>query len=163
VDRGQNYEPVHEFRSSPETLHHQITDHVLAHSGVTYHSTIASIRFTRFLDQSRFICMPFPKGFRNKPSIHREFVEAVEAKTAAGLHVIISMTYEEATYVSQKVTVDQETDNRARSNYKDQIRQSTILKTEWLFDVLVMDEIHVLRNRESDRCKAIQRRVRLDF
>jgi hypothetical protein len=107
--------------------------------------------------------MPFPKGFRNKPSIHREFVEAVEAKTAAGLHVIISMTYEEATYVSQKVTVDEETDNRARTDYMDQIRQSTILKTEWLFDVLVMDEIHVLRNRESDRCKAIQRRVRLDF
>jgi hypothetical protein len=102
--------------------------------------------------------MPFPKAFRNKPSIHREFVEAVEAKTAAGIHVIISMTYEEATYVSQKVTVDQETDDRARSDYKDQIRQSTILKTEWLFDVLV---IHVLRNRESDRCKAIQRRVRL--
>lgn len=161
MDRGQNYEPVHKLRSSPETLHHQITDHALAHSGVTYHSHLSE--FTRFLDQSRFICMPFPKGFRNKPSIHREFVEAVEAKTAAGLHVIISMTYEEATYVSQKVTVDEETDNRARTDYMDQIRQSTILKTEWLFDVLVMDEIHVLRNRESDRCKAIQRRVRLDF
>jgi hypothetical protein len=109
------------------------------------------------LDQSSFVCMPFPKGFRNKPSIQREFVEAVEAKTAANLHVVISMTYEEATYVSQKVTVDHDIDDRAKSDYKDQIRQSTILKTEWLFDVLVMDEVHVLRNRESDRCKAIQR------
>lgn len=101
--------------------------------------------------------MPFLKGFRNKPSIQREFVEAVEAKTAANLRVITSMTYEEATYVSQKVTVDQDVDDRAKSDYKDQIRESTILKLDWLFDVPVMDEVHVLRNRESDRCKAIQR------
>jgi hypothetical protein len=77
--------------------------------------------------------VPFPEGFRNKPSNQRKFVGAVEAKTAANSHVIISMTYEEATYVSQKVIVDQDTDDRAKSDYKDQIRQSTILKTEWLF------------------------------
>lgn len=157
---------MNQYTSSDRHRKHSTTKSPITPSLILASPTIQQSHlseFTRFLDQSRFVCMPFPQAFRNKPSIHREFVEAVEAKTAAGIHVIISMTYEEATYVSQKVTVDDETDNRARTDYKDQIRQSTILKTEWLFDVLVMDEIHVLRNRESDRCKAIQRRVRLDF
>lgn len=113
--------------------------------------------FTRFLDTSRFVCLTFPKGFRSKPSLHADLVKLVEKKVAAGFHVIISMTYEEASHVSSRVTVEQETDDQSKADYKDKLRRSTILKNEWLFDVLIMDEVHVLRNRESDRCKAIQR------
>jgi hypothetical protein len=70
------------------------------------------------------------------------------------------MTYNHAAAVSADVTVDTEVDNAAQQAHKSAAKRETILKDTWVFDFLMMDEVHEMRNSKTVTSRILQRIAR---
>lgn len=76
----------------------------------------------------------------------------------SGHHVGISMTFNQGFKFSRENVVDTSCGS-TQSTFRNPARSKSMLKDFWFWDLVVLDEIHYLRNRKSKQSLAIQRLV----
>jgi hypothetical protein len=144
----RNAEDYRNRHRSPLSYNNPLKISLFISTATVIASTAAEAR--RFLDPTKFLVLPFTSEMKRSPRQSLEFRDEI-AKNSSSKHIILLLAYSTMSTVAKDASLIVDSHNQAAA------LNDSLLKVDWVWSFMFVDEIHALRNPNAQMTINLQR------